>query len=254
MKARNEMKKTTNKSPLKKMAAALLLALLCLGCFPVAAFAAQSASMTQAQKEFIDKISAWVAADMRQSGILASLTLAQAILESNWGKSALAVKANALFGIKADSKWNGKVYTIATKEYVDRVNYVTVNAKFRAYDSWEQSIADHSDFLVTRSRYAAVVGEKSYKKACAAIEKAGYATDPRYGDKLVDLIEAYGLAAYDTSYDAAANEVYTVAKGDSLWKIAKRKLGKGGRYHEIKFLNQLTSNRIKVGQKLMLPV
>lgn len=233
-----------------KMIAALIVAALFLGTFAAAASAApMPTGMTQAQKDFIAKVGAQASADMKQSGVLASLTLAQAILESNWGASALTVKANALFGIKADSKWSGKTYTIATKECYDGVNFVTVNAKFRAYSSWEQSIADHAAFLTGLSRYAAVIGERSYKKACAAVHKAGYATDPGYADKLIRLIETYGLTAYDVD----AYETYTVVKGDSLWSIAKKKLGSGERHPEITALNGLKSGTIKVGQTLKIP-
>jgi len=233
-----------------KLAAALTVVGLFLGSFSAAASAAQMpAGMTQAQKSFIAKVGAQASADMKQSGVLASLTLAQAILESNWGTSTLAVKANALFGIKAGSKWSGKTYSIATKECYDGVNFVTINAKFRAYSSWEQSIADHSAFLAAYTRYAAVIGERNYKKACTAVHKAGYATDPGYADKLIRLIETYCLTAYDID----AYETYTVVKGDSLWSIAKKKLGSGARHPEITALNGLKSGNIKVGQTLKIP-
>jgi len=153
--------------------------------------------MTQAQKDFIAKVGAFAAADMERSGVLASLKTAQAILESGWGTSALAVNANALFGIKADSRWSGRVYSTATKECYDGVNFTTVDALFRAYDSWEDSLADHSAFLTASARYASVIGERDYKKACTAIHAAGYATDPGYADKLINLIEKYGLTEFD---------------------------------------------------------
>jgi len=232
----------------KRALLALMALILCLCCFATTASAAWGT--TQAQKDFIARVGALASADMKQSGVLASLTIAQAILESGWGTSALATKANALFGIKADARWNGKTYSIATKECYDGANFVTVNAKFRAYGSWEQSIADHSAFLLAYSRYAAVIGQKDYRKACAAVHQAGYATDPGYADKLIRLIETYGLSAYDA---VDAFEIYTVAKGDTLWSIAKKKLGKGGRCSEIKALNGLTGDRIKAGQKLTLP-
>ncbi|MDR2531567.1 MAG: glucosaminidase domain-containing protein [Oscillospiraceae bacterium] len=154
--------------------------------------------MTQAQKDFIAKVGAFAAADMAKSGILASLKTAQAILESGWGTSALATQANALFGIKADSRWSGRVYSTKTKECYNGVNFTTVDALFRAYDSWEHSLSNHSAFLIAGARYAAVIGERDYKKACAAIHKAGYATDPGYTDKLIKLIEQYRLMDFDT--------------------------------------------------------
>ena len=100
--------------------------------------------MTQEQKAFIERVGALAAADMQKSGVLASLTIAQAILESGWGKSGLTVKANALFGIKAGTSWKGRVYSTKTQECYDGVNFTTVTALFRAYDSWEESVADHS--------------------------------------------------------------------------------------------------------------
>jgi len=189
------MKKT------RKYLMTLLALILCLGCFAVTASAAGT---TQAQKDFIARVGALASADMEQSGILASLTLAQAILESGWGTSVLAVNANALFGIKADSRWNGRVYSKTTQECYDGVHFVTETALFRAYNSWEHSVSDHSAFLRASTRYAAVIGEKDYKKACNAIHKAGYATDPGYADKLIRLIETYDLTAYD---NGAAGEV-----------------------------------------------
>ena len=160
--------------------------------------------MTQEQKAFIERVGALAAADMQKSGVLASLTIAQAILESGWGKSGLTVKANALFGIKAGTSWKGRVYSAKTQECYDGVNFTTVTALFRAYDSWEESVADHSALLTGAARYKAVIGERDYKTACRAIKAAGYATDPQYADKLIRLIESYGLTAYDGAGQAGA--------------------------------------------------
>lgn len=155
-------------------------------------------ALTQAQKDFIARVGASASVDMEHSGILASLKTAQAILESGWGTSALATQANALFGIKADSRWSGRVYSTVTKECYDGVNFTTVDALFRAYDSWEDSLADHSAFLASSSRYVAVIGESDYEAACTAIHTAGYATDPSYAEKLISIIEKYGLTDFDT--------------------------------------------------------
>ena len=154
-------------------------------------------AISKEQQDFITKVGAIATEDMEKSGILASFTIAQAILESGWGTSALATNANALFGIKADSRWNGRVYSTTTNECYDGVNFTDEVALFRAYDSWEDSIADHSAFLVGSSRYAAVIGEKDYKIACTAIHAAGYATDPTYAEKLISIIEKYNLTVYD---------------------------------------------------------
>ena len=149
------------------------------------------------QRKFLAMVGPLAQADMQKSGILASLTIAQAILESGWGTSELAAKANALFGIKADARWSGRAYSKDTKECYDGATYTTITALFRAYDSWAESVADHSAFLLANKRYAAVVGERDYKVACKAIKAAGYATDPGYPQKLIGLIEKYGLTVYD---------------------------------------------------------
>lgn len=88
------------------------------------------------QRKFLAMVGPLAQADMQKSGILASLTIAQAILESGWGASELATKANALFGIKADARWSGKAYSKDTKECYDGATYTTITALFRAYDSW----------------------------------------------------------------------------------------------------------------------
>ena len=159
--------------------------------------------MTQEQKKFIERVGALAAADMQKSGVLASLTIAQAILESGWGKSGLTVKGNALFGIKAGTSWTGAVYSGKTQECYDGVTFTTVTGLFRAYGSWAESVADHSDLLSCNARYKAVIGERDYKAACRAIAAAGYATDPKYADKLVQIIETYALTAYDGTGSAA---------------------------------------------------
>lgn len=177
--------------------------------------------MNTEQKNFIKKVGALASADMKKSGVLASLTVAQAILESAWGKSELATGGNALFGIKATKSWKGKVYCKDTKECYDGVNLVDVkNAAFRAYDSWEESVEDHSAFLKANKRYKEVIGETDYKKACEAIKAAGYATDPDYVEKLVKLIEDYELTEFDgaavnqeAEKEAADKKYYRVQAG-----------------------------------------
>lgn len=186
--------------------------------------------MTAEQKSFIERVGKLAAADMEKSGVLASLTIAQAILESGWGKSGLTVKANALFGIKAGSSWKGKVYSAQTQECYDGATYTTITALFRAYDSWAESVADHSALLTGMARYKAVIGERDYKAACRAIKAAGYATDPNYADKLIQLVESYGLTAYDGterpgtgggSNTTAGAEHPTEGKGEGKMKASE---------------------------------
>lgn len=136
-----------------------------------------------------------------EHGILPSVSAAQAILESDWGESLLAQYPNHnLFGIKASSDWKGKRVDLPTQEYIDG-KFVTVEATFRKYDSWEESIKDHALFFSEtawrRSHYQNVLGEEDYKKTCLALQASGYATDPNYGSKLITLIEAHHLNTWD---------------------------------------------------------
>ncbi|MGT2906386.1 GBS Bsp-like repeat-containing protein [Streptococcus dentiloxodontae] len=137
-----------------------------------------------------------------QYGVLPSITAAQAILESGWGKSTLsAAPNNNLFGIKASSDWRGETVTVPTQEYVNG-QYVTVNAAFRKYNSWNESVLDHAKFFTEtawrRSNYSQFVGERNYKVAAQKLHEAGYATDPGYASKLINLIDTYKLYEWDT--------------------------------------------------------
>ncbi len=149
------------------------------------------------KNEFLESIKDLVIEDMIENDILASLTAAQAILESGWGLSGLAVKGKALFGIKATPLWTGKVYVGDTQESYDGIGMVETSAVFRAYDSWKDSITDHSALLTGLHRYKNVIGEIDYRAASMAVHAAGYATDPNYAYKLINLIESYKLYEYD---------------------------------------------------------
>ncbi|CAM2913326.1 glycoside hydrolase family 73 protein [Erysipelothrix tonsillarum] len=142
--------------------------------------------------EFIAKIGPAAQTCMRECNILASLIIAQAALESGWGKHA---PGNMLFGVKATKSWTGKTQQLTTTEYINGIPH-RVKATFRAYDSWLDSLRDHSKVLL-QPRYKAVVGEKDYKKACRAVKAAKYATDPEYAEKLIATIEANKLYEWD---------------------------------------------------------
>lgn len=146
--------------------------------------------------DFIAWFSKYAVEDMHSSDILASITISQAILESNWGKSSLALKYNNYFGMKAGKSWKGKVVELPTTECNGNDCYRTT-AKWRWYDSVLDSVNDHSALFHT-SRYNGVVGEKDYRRAIQIIKNGGYATDPNYVSKIINLIEKYGLANYDT--------------------------------------------------------
>ena len=145
--------------------------------------------------EFIQSIKTGALKGKKDYGILPSLTIAQAILESGWGTSQLALKAKNLFGIKAFSNWTGKRITMKTTEWYDGQKTI-INADFRAYDSFNASIEDHNK-LLTNSRYKHVRLSKDYKDACQEIYKCGYATDTSYPDKLVKIIEENKLYRFD---------------------------------------------------------
>jgi uncharacterized FlgJ-related protein len=148
--------------------------------------------------EFILKIAAYAIEDNRNCGVPASLTIAQAALESAWGNSGLTTKANNLFGIKGRGTV-GSV-TMSTTEYVGG-KPIKVDAAFRAYHNWGESIADHSKLITNgvswnRNLYAKVLN-KDGKTAAKEVAAAGYATDPKYADKLITIMDTYNLYQYD---------------------------------------------------------
>ena len=146
-------------------------------------------------QEFLNKIKPDVIQDMHDSGILASLTAAQAFIESNKGGSKLAQDPNNnLFGIKGS--YNGSYVTMKTKEYVNG-KYIVVDAAFKKYPNWLASIKDHSDMFNRLKRYENLRGERNYKTACTNVQKDGYATSPVYADTLIRIIETYRLYEWD---------------------------------------------------------
>lgn len=161
-------------------------------------------NMTNAQ--FVAYVGNLARKDMKKTGVLASVTTAQAILESNYGKSGLAQKAKNLFGIKSGTvwnsyAWNGKVYRALTKEYING-RYITITDGFRAYDSWEKSILDHSYYLRkakkgTALRYAGITTCRDYTRAAQIIKNGGYATAPNYVSALCNIIRSWNLTKYD---------------------------------------------------------
>lgn len=143
---------------------------------------------------FLKLIHEDVVSDMKRTGILASLTAAQALVESNKGNSGLTQRANNLFGMKGE--YNGQYVTMPTKEW-DGEEYITVNAKFRKYASWKESIADHSGLFLRSSRYSNLRGCTDYKKACQYVRDDGYATSPTYTNTLIKTIETHRLYEWD---------------------------------------------------------
>ena len=143
------------------------------------------------QEAYIEKYAPVAVREMQRSGIPASITLAQGLLESGAGKSALAAKGNNHFGIKCHNNWTGKTM---------RVDDDAPKECFRVYSSAEESFRDHSDFLRYRDRYKFLfdLEPTDYKGWAYGLRKAGYATDPSYASKLIKYIETYRLYRFDS--------------------------------------------------------
>ena len=142
------------------------------------------------QERYIQKWAPTAVREMYRSGVPASITLAQGILESRYGLSPLASEGNNHFGIKCHKDWKGK-----SMRYDDDAK----GECFRVYDSADESFQDHSDFLRYRDRYKFLFDLKTtdYKGWAYGLKKAGYATDPAYAQKLITIIEDYKLYEYD---------------------------------------------------------
>lgn len=163
------------------------------------------------EAEVVAKVGPLFTEDQKNSGILASISLAQFILESGYGKTDLAQEANNCFGMKtklsgntwSGSTWDGKSkYTKITKECYDGKNFVDVKADFRKYPNIEKSIGDHSAYLLgakngSAYRYVGLKDCKDHKKAIQIIKNGGYATDPKYVDKILNIIDRWDLKKYD---------------------------------------------------------
>lgn len=135
--------------------------------------------------------------ERERSGIPASITAAQAILESDWGRAPIARAGNNYFGIKCKSYWKGKTVMHPDDDY-DK-NGRLINSCFRAYSTVDESFRDHSDFLRTSDRYTKLFSHEvtDYKAWAHGLRHCGYATDKAYGDKLIALIERLELFALD---------------------------------------------------------
>ena len=169
----------------------------------------------QNQSHFLSAIKQG-AMDGAKEGVLPSITAAQAILESGWGSSELAkAPNNNLFGIKDSEDWNGEIVTVPTQEYVNG-DYIKINAAFRKYTSWNDSVVDHAKFFTStewrKNNYRKVVNETDYRIAAQELKNAGYATDPSYAGKLISLIEAYKL--YE--WDAVSNTTNSVLENEGV--------------------------------------
>lgn len=221
--------------------------------------------------DYIDKFKNIAVAEMEKYGIPASITLAQGLLESGNGNSGLAVEANNHFGIKCTSDWKGKsIYKDDDRR----------NDCFRVYRDPEESFRDHSEFL-KRKRYAFLfeLNKDDYEGWAYGLKQAGYATNPRYPELLISLVERYSLHQFDRkegklekikredkvlteiaeqipkekmaqpAETPVAMKIYEVVKGDTLYSVSKRF---GLTVDELKILNSIQDDGIKLGQLLVV--
>ena len=142
------------------------------------------------QERYIARYASIAVNEMYRSGVPASITLAQGIIESRSGQSALAAEGNNHFGIKCHNSWKGRSMLVDDD---------SKGECFRVYDSAEESFRDHSDFLRYRDRYKFLFDFKTtdYKSWAYGLKQAGYATDPSYASKLIKCVEDYNLSRYD---------------------------------------------------------
>lgn len=216
---------------------------------------------------YIDRYKGIAQSNMAQYGIPASIILAQGILESGAGTGPLSASANNHFGIKCHKDWTGE----SVKHDDD-----SEQECFRKYADPAESYRDHALFLTGRNRYAALfqLDKDDYKGWAKGLKAAGYATDPKYPDKLIGLIERFELNRQDaivlgrdyvapvrqqqvvpvvqasaSTAIADNSDYYVVSKGDTLYSISKRfNLS----VDELKRLNGLPDNAISIGQNLKI--
>lgn len=170
------------------------------------------------ESDIVAKVGPLFTADQKKTGVLASVSMAQFILESAYGKSELAQNANNCFGMKSrlsgntwsGSTWDGSSYLKKTQEYTNG-QYITVTASFRKYPCVEDSIADHSAYLLgamngSKKRYDGLKGMTNYRAAIQLIKDGGYATSPTYVDNLCNVIEKWNLTKYDCEHTESETE------------------------------------------------
>lgn len=212
------------------------------------------ATSLNSTETYIQSYSVIAMDEMRKSKIPASITLAQGILESGSGKGRLSVEANNHFGIKCHG-WQGeKIYHDDDRS----------QECFRKYDRAQTSFEDHSTFLTSRSRYSKLFSLQpdDYKGWAKGLRAAGYATDRKYPEKLISLIERYELYTYDdmvlanttttTTKDLPEDYVsisHRVVRGDTLYSLSKKY---DTTVEDIKRLNGLKNNDLSLGQMLII--
>lgn len=206
---------------LKKGIAVLASAVIGLGAFVYSDYkkspSVQTYAITQEQQDFIEQLGSAAQQTYSQYGILPSMTVAQAILESGWGNSSLSALYYNFFGMKADSTYTGESVVLRTGEEVNGVR-ITVNGTFRVYHSFEEGIEGYYQFITGYERYSNLIGETDYKEACRKIQADGWATASNYGDYLISLIESFNLTRFDVPADDNnyIEEVYGDINSDGI--------------------------------------
>lgn len=225
-------------------------------------------SNNASQQAFIQSVAPGAIQGWNEYKVLPSITVAQAIVESGWGRSALSTQAHNLFGIKGS--YNGNSVVMRTREvYGGRSVYV--NANFRAYANNSESVTDHGRFLNVNSRYRNLLGDTNYASVANKLRQDGYATDPSYASTLIRFVQTYNLNQLDavalsgkvvtnkqtesaqtpeTNVTVSNTSYYTVKGGDTLSRIA-------GQFNttvnNLAALNDIHNvNRIYVGQRLLI--
>ncbi|MCT3428185.1 LysM peptidoglycan-binding domain-containing protein [Limosilactobacillus fermentum] len=225
-------------------------------------------SNNASQQAFIESVAEGAIEGWNEYGVLPSITVAQAILESGWGSSTLSTQAHNLFGIKGS--YNGNYVTMSTREVINGQS-VYVNAAFRAYANNSESVEDHGNFLYSNSRYSNLLGDTSYTDVAQKLSQDGYATDPYYSSSLISLVKTYDLTQLDSiaiantpvitnksdytqtnngASTTATATYYTVQPGDTLSGIA---VEYNTTTATLTSLNNLSNpNLIYVGQRLLV--
>ncbi|WP_445005320.1 flagellar assembly peptidoglycan hydrolase FlgJ [Halomonas mongoliensis] len=156
---------------------------------------------------FLNKLAAPAAAASRRTGVPAELILAQAALETGWGRHEIATadghNSHNLFGIKAGSRWQGPTTEVVTHEYLDG-RRTRVTDSFRVYDSFEEAFTDYARLIGENPRYAGVASAATPEQAARALQSGGYATDPAYADKLIAVMGT--LEGADMTLASAAGQ------------------------------------------------
>lgn len=168
------------------------------------------AGLQAKRKSFVKELVPTAQNLQREYGVLASVSLAQAMLESDFGSSRLATEHKNLYGVKTESDDpQGALYK--TLEYVDD-QWIEIEDYFKVYPSWQASMEEHARLIQdgttwNEDQYRSVLEASTYQEQAKALQNSGYATDPTYSDKLIEMIEQWQLNHYDQPLDEAPVEL-----------------------------------------------